>query len=169
LGYTIQPAHTYAIRIDPALESNDGQTLGYTWLGIVDFWHKSAFTSFGGGHGVWESSGGPVLPFHARNYRSVQQWLKPLGLDELVPTILLLKDGFDKAPPTKPTDRKLAPVADKIQSYGLNLKSALSPQNTGIVWAAVEPSDTLPRTDKYTDATTATIVQVTNLGISVKD
>jgi alpha-2-macroglobulin len=170
LGYSVQPAHTYRVRIDPSLEAEDGQRLGYAWTATIEFWHKGAFTSFGGGHGVWESSGGPLLPFHARNYRSVQQWLKPLALDEVMPTILSLqKVGFNKTPPVPPVDRKLAPVPDKIQSYGLNLKSVLSPQNTGIVWAAVKPGQPIPRTPEYPAEVTATVVQATNLGISVKD
>jgi uncharacterized protein YfaS (alpha-2-macroglobulin family) len=170
LGYSLKPAHTYAVRVAATLEAEDGQKLGYTWMDVVEYWHKSAFTSFGGGHGVWESSGGPLLPFHARNFRSVQQWLEPIGVDEVMPTILdLQKVGFNKTPPTPPVDRKLAPVPDKIQSYGLNLKSVLSANNTGIVWAAVKPGETIPKSAKYSEDVTATIVQVTNLGISVKD
>ena len=37
-----------------------------------------AFTSFGDGHGVWEKSGGALLPFYARNLRDVTQWAAPL-------------------------------------------------------------------------------------------
>ena len=56
------------------LTSSDGQTLGYSWAATAANWHQRAFTSFGDGHGVWESSGGPVLPFYARNFRNVTQW-----------------------------------------------------------------------------------------------
>ena len=35
---------------------------------MVENWHATAFTSFGDGHGVWESTGGTVLPFYARNF-----------------------------------------------------------------------------------------------------
>ena len=44
--------------VDATLTSVDGQTLGYTWVGSVENWHRTAFTSFGDGHGVWETSGG---------------------------------------------------------------------------------------------------------------
>ena len=40
-----------------------GQLLGYTWGGLVENWHESAYTSFGDGHGVWEAGGGSTLPF----------------------------------------------------------------------------------------------------------
>src|SRR5256885_16360745 len=78
LGYSVLPAHTYAVRIDPSLETLDGQKLGYTWMAVIQFWHKSAFTSFGDGHGVWESSGGPLLPFPAPDLLPLPHVLSPL-------------------------------------------------------------------------------------------
>jgi uncharacterized protein YfaS (alpha-2-macroglobulin family) len=170
LGYSLLPAHTYAIRIDPSLSSESGQTLGYTWMAEVEYWHKVAFISFGDGHGVWESSGGPILPFHARNFQNVTQWLTPLSLDQLVPSINDLQtEGFHKTPGTPGTQRKLAPIPDKLQSYGLNLKSAVSSIGNGIVWAAIKPGDPIAKSARYTEDVAGTIVQVTNLGISVKD
>jgi uncharacterized protein YfaS (alpha-2-macroglobulin family) len=170
LGYSLLPAHSYAIRIDPTLEAEDGQTLGYTWMGIVEYWHKSAYISFGDGHGVWESSGGPVLPFHARNFKNVTQWLTPLSLEQLVPSIVeLQKENFRKTPATGGAERALAPVPDKLQSYGLNLKSALSPIGNGIIWASIKPGEPIPKSARYSEDVTGTIVQVTNLGLSVKD
>ncbi len=175
LGFTILPAHTYTIKVDPNLESEDGQKLGYTWQAVVEYWHKMAFLSFGDGHGVWESSGGTVLPFHARNYLNTTQWLMPLSVEQLMPTILdLEKDGFHNTPPSTPMPRKLAPVPDKIQSFGLDLKPALSADGHGFVWAAVKSGDAIPHARRMTDQyqqpdTTSTLVQVTNLGISVKD
>ncbi|MDP9360435.1 MAG: MG2 domain-containing protein, partial [Acidobacteriota bacterium] len=174
LGYSALPAHTYAIRVDPALVSEDGQTLGYTWMAVVEYWHKAAFISFGDGHGVWESSGGPMLPFHARNFRNVTQWLTPLALDQVMPSIVeLQKEGFRKTPSTPGTQRSLAPVPDKLQSYGLNLKPALSAfsngNGNGIVWAVIKPGEAIAKSKRYAEVIAGTIVQVTNLGISVKD
>lgn len=170
LGYSLLPAHTYALRLDPSLVSADGQTLGYTWMGIVEYWHKSAFISFGDGHGVWESSGGSVLPFYARNFQNVTQWVTPLTLDQLVPSIAELKKvAFRKTPDTPGVQRKLAPQADVLQSYGLNLKSALPSIGNGIVWAVIKPGDAIAKSKTYSENVAGTIVQVTNLGISVKD
>ncbi|HEY6137669.1 MAG TPA: MG2 domain-containing protein [Thermoanaerobaculia bacterium] len=169
LGYSLQPAHTYTLRIDPTLESEDGQKLGYLFTASIENWHKPAFISFGDGHGVWESSGGPILPFHARNFRDVQQWLQPVSIEQVMPTMLELeKENFQKTPPTQPSQRKLAPVADKTQSYGLNLSSALT-NGHGIVWAAIQPGAALPKTNRYSETVTSTLVQTTNLGLSVKD
>lgn len=171
LGYALMPAHTYSIRVEPTLKAEDGQQLGYTWTGVVEYWHRIAFISFGDGHGVWESTGGPVLPFHARNFRNVTQWLAPVSIEQLMPALLdLQKEGFHKTPATPGTPRALAPVPDKLQSYGLNLKSALSSIGTGIVWAVVKRGETIPKaaTAEGEDVV-GTVVQVTNLGLSVKD
>ncbi|HEV2721843.1 MAG TPA: MG2 domain-containing protein, partial [Thermoanaerobaculia bacterium] len=169
LGYSLLPAHTYTLRIDPGLEAEDGQKLGFVFTASIENWHKTAFISFGDGHGVWESSGGPILPFHARNFADVQQWLMPLPVEQVMPTILDLEKGnFQKAPPTQPAQRKLAPVADKTQSYGLNLTPALT-NGHGIVWAAIQPGAAIPKTHRYSETVTATLVQTTNLGLSVKD
>ena len=172
LGYEAEAAHTYEARADASLKSSDGQTLGYDWAGRLENWHKSAFTSFGDGHGVWESSGGPQLPFYARNMKNVTQWLAPLDEKDLVPTILKLQEkGFQLTPDATPETRTLAPVADKIQSYGLNISKFLSAKNTALLWAAVKDGQTIPRSSRAYDYTEprASVIQVTNLGISVKD
>jgi uncharacterized protein YfaS (alpha-2-macroglobulin family) len=171
LGYSIQPAHTYLVRVDSSLVSVDGQQLGFTWIGTIEFWHKRAFLGFGSGHGVWETSGGPLLPFNVRNFKSANEWLAPIGRDELVPTIVRLETGsFAIAPKGAPRRRDLAPVPDKIQSYGLDLSPILS-GGFGLGWAALQGRDRLPKSKLYDDANpaTSTIVQITNLGISVKD
>ena len=94
LGYSIQPAHTYAVRIDPALASRwTGRRSATPGSRSIEYWHKSAFTSFGDGHGVWESSGGPILPFYARNYTNVQQWLRRCRSTSSMPTMVALREG----------------------------------------------------------------------------
>ncbi|MEO8035251.1 MAG: MG2 domain-containing protein, partial [Acidobacteriota bacterium] len=171
LGYSVTPAHDYALRIDPSLQSSDGQTLGYAWMTVVHFMHKSGFISFGGGHGVWESTGGTTLPFYARNVKNVQQWLAPLPLESVMPTILLQGNDYSTPPATAPSDRNLAPAADKIQSYGVNLKPLLGTAGKGLAWVAIKQGNTIPKSSPAYDEnlTRATLVQVTNLGINVKD
>jgi uncharacterized protein YfaS (alpha-2-macroglobulin family) len=171
LGYSLAPAHTYLVRIDPSLTDESGQTLGYTWNAAVEYWHKSAFSSFGDGHGVWESSGGPLLPFYARNIKNIQQWVSPLTLEQVMPTMLDLETvSFAKAPPVPAQDRKLAPVPDKIQSYGLDISKA-APNGKGLVWVAVRDGEPIAKSEIYGNEVTtrSTLVQVTNLGVSVKD
>ncbi|MEP6915666.1 MAG: MG2 domain-containing protein, partial [Acidobacteriota bacterium] len=165
------PAHTYVVSIGPGLRAADGQTLGYTWLGRIENWHRSAFTSFGDGHGVWETGGGSLLPFYSRNYRTATQWAVPIPPRELMPILVRLQGGGFKQPPADPgVARQLGVTADRTQSHGLDIAKALRPTQTGLVWAAVQPGQPIPRAAVYDEnPTRASVVQVTNLGISVKD
>ncbi len=172
------PARTWRLRLDPSLRSEDGQTLGYTWIAIVDNQHEQAFVSFGDGHGVWEKSSGPMLPFSARNFRTVTQWLSRVSLDTLMPTLLTLQnDNFRTAPTGVGTARKLTVRPDAIQAHGIDLTPVLSAAGTGLVRATVMPGTTIDRVAGQTDpdgtARTSlprsTVVQATNLGLTVKD
>lgn len=169
-GFDRQPPATrFALSLDPALEAADGQVLGFPWVGIVRNWHETAFTSFGDGHGVWESAGGRLLPFYARNYRAVTERLAPLTLQNLMPRLLeLQKADFTLMPPGAGTRRRLNIRPDEIQSHGLDLGAALGSRTSGIFWAAAEPSDPIPES-RAVPRDRSTIVQVTNLGITVKD
>ncbi len=176
-GFDAQPpASTWRLRLDPSLTAADGQRLGYTWIAIVTNEHHRAFVSFGDGHGVWERTGGPVLPFSSRNFTRVTQWLQRLTVDELMPTILRLQTDdyetrFRQAPDGPGRDRRLTIKADAIQAHGLDLTPALPASGAGLVWAAIKPEDALagatPADERLTPR--ATIVQATNLGLTVKD
>ena len=165
------PARTFAVRVDGSLQAADGQTLGHNWIGVVENWHERAFTSFGDGHGVWESSGGLLLPFYSRNFRNVTQWAVPLAASDLMPTVLELQKNNFRGIPQGPGERRTIPVkADTIQSHGLNLKPAVTPGGTGLIWAGVREGAAIPRATLYSEnRERSTIVQVTNLGINVKD
>jgi alpha-2-macroglobulin len=169
-GYNAQPpATTYFVTIDSSLTSVDGQTLGYTWAGVAENWHRTAFTSFGDGHGVWESSGGRVLPFYAQNLLNVKQWVQPLKPEALMPTIRALTPEFNTTPATDAVDRRLSVTADRIQSHGLDISKALNAGGTGLLWAAVQNGTALERAFQSKQPVRASVVQVTNLGVSVKD
>jgi uncharacterized protein YfaS (alpha-2-macroglobulin family) len=173
LGYDRQtPDRVWSYTVDGGLTGIDGQPLGYTWTGVVENWHSRAFVSFGDGHGVWETGGGP-LPFYGRNFVSTRQWLQALTTDQLMPTIRSLQErGFIDAPPGNGTSRALGVTPDRLQSHGLNLAGALGPSGTGLVWAAIQPGATIQRSRPFGNIDshpTATVVQVTNLGITVKD
>jgi hypothetical protein len=162
------PARTWLLRLDPSVRSEDGQPLGYPWLGIVENWNERAFTSFGDGHGVWESSSGPELPFYSRNYHSVTERVVRLSPDELVPRLMALEEKhFATQPPGNGTVRKLAVTPNRVQSYGLNIEGA-GRGARGFFWAGVEPGSPIARSNPI-PRNTSTVVQVTNLGISVKD
>jgi hypothetical protein len=163
------PARTWALTLDAGLRASDGQALGYPWVGIVENWHERAFTSFGDGHGVWEVGGGRQLPFYARNFRTVTEYLVPLSPRELMPRMLeLQKQSFAMLPPGPGTVRRLNVTPDEMQSHGLDLSRVVSPAGTGLAWVAMEPGEAIARS-KPVLRTQSTIVQATNLGISVKD
>jgi uncharacterized protein YfaS (alpha-2-macroglobulin family) len=169
-GYNAQPpASRYVVTLDAGLTSVDGQTLGYTWAGDVDNLHRTAFTSFGDGHGVWEASGGTTLPFYAQNLLTVTQWAAAVKPDDLMPIIRSLTPRFNKAPSAAPVERKLGVSTDRIQSHGLDISKALGPNGTGLLWTAVENGKSIDAAPRATQPLRASIVQVTNLGITVKD
>ncbi len=175
-GFPAQPPdRKYAVTARADLRSVDGQTLGYTWVGVVENWHRFAFTSFGDGQGVWEKDGGTVLPFYSRNFVNVRQWAAPVQPNELMPLLEGLQEhGFGNAPPVPAIERRLQPIADRIQSHGLDLAKALRPGGGGFVWTAVEEGQSIPRSRRQgredgKPLTRASVVQVTNLGITVKD
>ena len=169
-GFEQPPARTWLVRIDPSLAAMDGQTLGYPWLGTVENWHQSAFTSFGDGHGVWESSGGLTLPFYARNFREVTEWTLKIEPRDLMAMVLRLQRGqFREVPEGPGTPRRLPVTPDKIQSHGIDLAAALGAK-TGLVWAAIRENTAIDRSRPWMrNRDRSTIVQVTNLGITVKD
>jgi alpha-2-macroglobulin len=174
-GYDAQPPNRkYAVTANPSLKSADGQTLGYTWIGIVENWHMRAFTSFGNGHGVWEKSGGTALPFYARNMRDVTQWVLPVLPSQLMPLLKTLQGkGFNQTPPGPGTPRRMGGTPDRIESHGLDVAKTLQPGGTGLVWTAIREGEPIARARRYSEReeerTRASVVQVTNLGITVKD
>jgi alpha-2-macroglobulin len=170
------PVSTYLVRLDGSLEAEDGQQLGYDWVGTIETWHDVAFTSFGDGHGVWEREGGLTLPFFARNLQDVRQWVAALAPATLMTRIRdLTGTGFRTVPPGDGQLRRLTVEPDVVQSHGLDLTPALGDRPTGLVWAALEDGAPIPRARRIWDARDgepmrrSTIVQVTNLGITVKD
>ena len=169
-GFGAQPpARTYQVIVDGKLRATDGQILGYTWLDEVENWHQRPFVSFGDGHGVWESSGGPVLPFYARNFKNVRQWTAAISLRELMPSLVTLQSHNDRTPTGPGTDRRLGGGADRIESHGLDLSSALGGRSTGIVWAALREGEPIERASLPRTRVRSSMIQVTNLGITVKD
>lgn len=164
------PATTWLLRLDPSFTAADGQTLGYTWMEVIENYREDAFVSFGDGHGVWEKSGGAQLPFYARNFTNVLQWLQKLSPADLMPRIRALEEKhFNLTPAGAGTTRRLTVTPDAIQSHGLDISSVLSPQGTGLAWVAAKPGQTIPRAKAINTDPRSTVVQVTNLGITVKD
>ena len=78
---------------------------------------------------------------------------------------------FSLAPASQGTQRKLNVTPDRIQSHGIDLSGVLNESGAGLVWAAVKEGTPIERAARMSreDRIRASIVQVTNLGITVKD
>ena len=175
-GVTAQPPVTsWLATLPPDFTAADGQPLGYTWAGLVQNRRRRAFTSFGDGHGVWETGGGTLLPFYARNFLNVKQWAAPVEPRDLMSTLMRLQQSYFRiSPPSAPVERRLGGAPDRVLSHGLDLAGALKPSGKGLVWAAVEEGQPIPqalasRSRDDGPLVRSTLVQVTHLGISVKD
>ena len=83
------------------------------------------------------------------------------------------RNNFVEQPPADGTPRKLGVTADQIQSHGIDVSKALSSGGTGLVWTAVRDGNAIARAKRDEidgrPVTRASVVQVTNLGITVKD
>jgi len=77
-------------------------------------------------------------------------------------------------PPGDGRSRTLSLMPDRIQSVGIDVTPALNGRPTGLVWAAVQNGNPIPQSRGAAGfgnepRRKATIVQVTNLGVTVKD
>ena len=117
----------------------------------------------------------PLLPFYARNFLNVRQWAAPVEPDRLMPTLVeLRKPNFHGR--ARHTSRRAAAGRRRRTRSSRTAsicRTALKPSGTGIVWVAVEDGEPIEHSNVWRDRTSrrsrASLVQVTNLGISVKD
>jgi uncharacterized protein YfaS (alpha-2-macroglobulin family) len=169
LGFDSQPAATtWRLQLNASLTAADGQKLGYPWVGFVDTVYAQAFAAFDGS--VWETAGGPLIPAHARNASSLTQWIAPVPLSSVMPRLRALQQESASLPPVRPETHTVRLTPEAIQVHDLDIRRVLSPEGTGIVWAAVAPAEVLPRSVPGDgNPPRSTLLQVTNLGISVKD
>ena len=173
LGFDRQPpSSTYAVTIDSTLRAADGQTLGYAWTGVVENWHDRAFTSFGDGHGVWETGGGPAAVLRA-------QFRRCLAVGPRIDARSPDADHPRPQGPQLPCDPRRRRRSSHARRRGRQGPVA-RPRRVGgrcllpapaCVWAAVKRGEPIARARPLDAAadTVASVVQVTNLGITVKD
>jgi hypothetical protein len=172
IGFDPQPpVSTWAVRVDPALESRDGQTLGYPFVGLIATAHYAA--GYGIGGAVWESGGGPKVPLSSRNILDVTEWVAPVKSGDLMLDLVALAQARSLIiPPGSSTQpRPLTVTPDVAEAHGIDLTSVVSSSGAGLVWAAFQRGQVVPLSfgnANYNDYRSA-IVEITNLGISVKD
>jgi uncharacterized protein YfaS (alpha-2-macroglobulin family) len=178
-GFPFQvPLSTWRLRLGPELQAADGQTLDYPWVGFVEAMHAVPFVGLEGA--VWEASGGPQIPIYARNVQSVRQRLASVTPSTIVARLRELQERA-RPPVTEGTLWPLSMTPDVVQGHGLDLSALLSPSGTGLVWADLAAEKILPRFTPppygefepprpgQTQARPRSLLQITNLGVSVKD
>ena len=99
------------------------------------------------------------------------QWIVRVPSNELMPRLVdLAQTGSGSTPPVASTTRALAATPDLTQAHGIEVGDILSPTGTGLVWAGLSGGESLPfSTRQPLLGFRSSIIQVTNLGISVKD
>lgn len=175
LGFDAQPpARTWRFRVDSDLQADDGQTLGYPWVEIVENLHAQPFVGQSGS--VWESAGGSEIPINGRNVLSATVWVAGLETGAVMPTLRQLQQVGPRQgvllPNVAGEARRFSVAPDLTEAHGIDVRRLLSPQGTGLVWIGTAPGDVLPGSVPFppnANSTGSGLVQVTNLGISVKD
>lgn len=167
VGLPRQPFNSgWMYRLDESLTASDGQTLGYSWIKILDREHAPPLLNVDG-H-VWEAGGGRSIPITSRNVDTALVWTRQTTAGTTFDAIQRVL-GLE-VPQVAPRTIRLTTDPDVSQASRLDLDSALSPNGTGLV------STTLRMDQAVGESTAAralldrhTLLQVTNLGITVKD
>jgi uncharacterized protein YfaS (alpha-2-macroglobulin family) len=173
----VPPVRAWRLQLAPELQATDGQTLGYPWVGFVETSHEDPFVALDGM--VWEAGGDPRVLLNARNVQSITQRIARMPPDSIVPRLRELEDGKPSPPPAAAAvTRRLAITPDVVATHGLDTRQRLSPADTGLLWMDVAAAELLPGTTPQADnepgsygvpRVLRTLLQVTNLGITVKD
>jgi hypothetical protein len=139
---------------------------------VIDLLHAVPYTEWGSGS-VWESQNGTTVPVMARNVVRMSTWTQSMAPEDVLSRVLALRSSQLTLPPSPPSpaDRPLRIRADVPEAHGLDLRPFLNASGYGLVWAAVAPVTPLEGSampDRFGLRRPA-LLQVTNLGITVKD
>ncbi len=173
-------SHKYLLRIDENLKAKDGENLGYPAYAMFSITLSPAYVSFGEGEGVWERARGTTVPFYARNVKKVRQNIVQLKKEDIAQ---ILKKGFSYFDYNEEEShngkrllkgkvreiKRLKP--EKLFNAGIDLKPYLSDDGYGIVFAEVEieePIENAPLSRDYYWRAKKSIIQVSDLGITLK-
>ena len=132
-------------------------------------------SSFGAGHGVWESSGGPTLPFYARNLaHGDRSGCAPLAARRADARRARAPGEVVHAEPARRAGRRAPPHARGRHHPVLRPRPERpSSRRAAPGWSGRRLKDgrALPRTPAADGArgSRSSVVQVTNLGLTVKD
>ena len=160
------------------LQALDGQTLGYSWVGLSSAGHYGAEYGFGGT--VFEAGSGSHLPFIARNMGLVKRWLLPVAPRDLVPALANIRESYvgtplfrtylGTRPPGPGEDTFLAHTANVTGRHAVDATTLLT-NGTGLIWVTADKPRTMGPEFIFparAGELLSEIVQVTNLGITAK-
>lgn len=176
LGFEpMPPAHQWRVRIAPDLQSADGQTLGYPWIGFAATTHENALLGTGGS--VWEAGGGATLPLLARNVPSLRAFVAPVKASD-VP--LVLEHLRRREGSASTTTRALDITTDVTQVHALDVGSILSARGTGLVQADLTAASEVPTfpfvggfpfpsLNFQVPPRQRALLQITNLGVTLQN
>ncbi len=169
LGYALVPGHRYAVRVDASLTAHSGEALRAPWMGVFDVGLPMSSAGLGttDGMAVWEGANGPRVPVLTRSLLDVRSWATAVTPPRLItpPTPVRSRAPVVTAVPT--------PVDGSEQETLVDVSSALSAQGTGFVHLWVEPGRDASNTAggivvRPQSFKTSSLVQVTNIGLSVR-
>ena len=107
-----------------------------------------------------------------RNVTGTSQWIAPMAPADVLPRLLRMRERYPQlAPDVSRSDRRLTIAADAFEAHGVDLARVLSGGRTGLAWTAIAATDALPGSAMPTDfgRVQPSLLQVTNLGLTVKD
>jgi len=179
LGLPLQrPLGRARILVAADLTAADGQRLGYPWVSFVETDAATSFVGFDGS--VWEAANGPAIPLYVRNVTAIRQFAAPIGPSDVVPW-LLARERLTDAPslPAPNVRRTLKHLPQVVQAQPIDIRAWLSQGGTGILRLGVAPSEFPARATvlgandpsplaQVVGEARDTLIQVTNLGITVK-
>jgi alpha-2-macroglobulin len=173
-GYRLAPGHRYAVRVDAALKDVSGRPLGAPWLGVFDVTLPSSILGLAtDGPAVWESANGPRLPVISRSLLDVRTRVSPVAPADVPRSESREGPAAHAATPSAVTP-VAAPVDGSEQETFVDVSGALSAKGTGIVQfsadggreASRQAGDAVTVTPRA--FVTSTLVQVTNIGVTVR-
>lgn len=171
LGYRLTPGRRYAVRVAPSLTSYDGERLAAPWMSVFDVGLPFSVAGLGtdADVAVWEAANGPRVPVLSRSLLDVRTSVAAVALPPPV--------SPPPSPPRRPPLVVTAaprPVDGSEQEVFVDLSPALSPRGSGFVQLSVEPGQEAARAANDTVVVrpgghrTTTVVQVTNIGVTVR-
>lgn len=164
-GYALpRPNTTLVFQLPADLQSNDGQRLGYPWVDVIHVQHHPAVANVEGS--VWERSS-PTLPVTVRNATLVDQWAMAVA-PETLPSFLSARDERPPINDSTPFAQRLLSLPDRTQAFGADLTRWLSPRGGGLVWYALRLRQASAGARVAPPEVSDRIVQVTNIGVTVK-